>query len=369
MELASFQTEIDSKAPSGIDLRNEPEFHALERMLDPAARTTRVSGSDAPTAADVDWTAVFDATVLLAQKGRDLRVLVVAVRALTNIDGLAGLTKGLDLMTSTLTDHWDTLHPLLRERDDPKDAALRRINCLKQLENDDNGLLGDLEMNPILTVPGIGAITGQNLCDAALTEFEAMNDAPSGLNGKERERLRAAHETNKNRVTSACRAVAAEQADLADTLKKDVVAAARALATLQSTFSDKAGLSNGTGLTFPELAEFLKRAQTMMEAGMTTTETTASAPVRQSSAAAPTTAPSPAKAASGEIQSRSDVEYYLGQIVAFYERTEPSSPIPHLARRVQRMVNMDFMELMSEVAPSGMKEFRNAAGVQDEKGK
>ena len=71
----------------------------------------------------------------------------------------------------------------------------------------------------------------------------------------------------------------------------------------------------------------------------------------------------------GEINSRDDVERALGQIIAFYERTEPSSPIPHLARRVQRMVHMDFMELMSEIAPSGMKEFRNAAGVQDGKSK
>ena len=63
-------------------------------------------------------------------------------------------------------------------------------------------------MNPILTLPGIGAITGQNLCDATTTEFEAMNDAPSGLNDAEREKVRSAHEANKNRVTSACRAIA-----------------------------------------------------------------------------------------------------------------------------------------------------------------
>ncbi len=42
MELASFHSVIDPTAPSGVDLRNEPEFHAIERMLDPAARTMRV---------------------------------------------------------------------------------------------------------------------------------------------------------------------------------------------------------------------------------------------------------------------------------------------------------------------------------------
>ena len=52
-------------------------------------------------------------------------------------------------------------------------------------------------------------------------------------------------------------------------------------------------------------------------------------------------------------------------IIDFYERTEPSSPIPHLARRVRTMVPMNFLQLMEEIAPSGMKEFKNVAGVDD----
>ncbi len=374
MKLDGFHSVIDAAAPSGTDLRNEPEFHAIERMLAPAARDARVQtdGDGPPAAADVDWAAVFDACAALAKTGRDLRLLVVVVRALANQDGLAGLVAGLGLINDTLNQHWDTLHPLLRERDDPKQAALRRINSLKQLENDDNGLLGDLEMNPVLTLPGIGMITGQNLCDAALTEFEAMNDAPSGLGKAEQERLRSAHEANQNRVTAACRAVATEQPDLAASLKQNVADAQVGLTTLQANFSDKAGLSNGTGLSFPELTQFLERANTMMETGMV--ETDVAEPKQSSAAEAPPAAakavqPDAPSGTPGEINSRNDVERALGQIIAFYERTEPSSPIPHLARRVQRMVHMDFMELMSEVAPSGMKEFRSAAGVQDNKSK
>jgi type VI secretion system protein ImpA len=55
----------------------------------------------------------------------------------------------------------------------------------------------------------------------------------------------------------------------------------------------------------------------------------------------------------------------LDLIVDFYDRTEPASPIPHLARRIRRMVPMDFLELMEELAPSGLKEFRALAGVSD----
>lgn len=83
-------------------------------------------------------------------------------------------------------------------------------------------------------------------------------------------------------------------------------------------------------------------------------------------AAAPVAA---APALPGQVNSRRDVERMLDLIIDFYERTEPSSPIPHLARRMRKMVSMNFMQLMEEIAPSGLKEFRNVAGVFDEKNK
>lgn len=67
------------------------------------------------------------------------------------------------------------------------------------------------------------------------------------------------------------------------------------------------------------------------------------------------------------VTSRRDVERCLDMIIDFYERTEPSSPIPHLARRMRKMVPMNFLQLMEEIAPSGMKEFKNIAGVDDKK--
>ena len=69
----------------------------------------------------------------------------------------------------------------------------------------------------------------------------------------------------------------------------------------------------------------------------------------------------------GSVNSRRDVERCLDMIIDFYERTEPSSPIPHLARRMRKMVPMNFLQLMEEIAPSGMKEFKNVAGVDDKK--
>ena len=86
-------------------------------------------------------------------------------------------------------------------------------------------------------------------------------------------------------------------------------------------------------------------------------------------AASPAAAAPVSAALPGQVNSRGDVEKLLGLIIDFYERTEPSSPIPHLARRMRKMVPMNFLQLMEEIAPSGMKEFKNVAGVADDKAK
>ena len=57
---------------------------------------------------------------------------------------------------------------------------------------------------------------------------------------------------------------------------------------------------------------------------------------------------------------------YLTRIIEFYDRTEPASPVPFLARRMLRMVPMDFLQLMEELAPSGIKEFRSLAGIGED---
>ena len=67
------------------------------------------------------------------------------------------------------------------------------------------------------------------------------------------------------------------------------------------------------------------------------------------------------------LSTREEVVACLDRIIEFYDRTEPASPVPFLARRMRRMVPMDFLELMEDLAPSGLKEFRSLAGLDRQK--
>ncbi len=376
MDFSSLLVTVGDDAPSGIELRNDSRFHAIERLLEPAARENRLNpdGSLNESAPLVDWQDVLDKSMALARDGRDLRLLVIVVRAVAADEDFEGLAQGLALLTETVAEYWDSLHPELRARDDPKAAALARINALKQLENDGNGLLGDLKYSTLLNMRGLGAIAGLDLAEAALSNFEFLNRAPSGLNETEKAALLEKHTRKVNRVNAACRALAAEEAERAAAVIVAISKCEAEIDKLCAQISTSGGFGSDLALSLPELSEFLAQVRASFEAGVTAMsdeDTDSATPAGESPAPAAAPAASAANGsaavAPGAINSRRDVEKSLDAIVAFYERTEPSSPIPHLARRIRRMVSMDFLELMEEIAPSGLKEFSSVAGVDTKK--
>jgi type VI secretion system protein ImpA len=161
-------------------------------------------------------------------------------------------------------------------------------------------------------------------------------------------------------------------------LVSDARAASAALDAVETALNARL---ESSGTAVPELKRFLERVLTTLERGSTVrisangaakpaeTPATPEAPVRngRDSDPAPTSEGGSQQMLPDRISSRDDFVKCLDLVVAFYDRTEPSSPIPHLARRVRRMVHMDFVELMEDLAPSGLKEFRLLAGVPDNK--
>ena len=376
MELEPFLVPVADGSVSGSELRNDPRFHAVERLMEPAARSSRLENVRAggTGSATVDWAAILSEAEELAQTGRDIRLLVVVVRALANSEGFDGLAQGLGLLTMTVETHWDSLHPALRESPSFSEAARRRTNAILDLQNRDNGLLCDLEFTVVLTPRGLGAVTFGDLCAGALTRMQAQAELPQGLGEKELAELLSRHDARVNRVTAACRAMAIERPDDLTTLVQVIEAARSALSALEAALTARVG-ENGVGFRLQELDKVLTRAlvplaaaRGQMAPAAPTPEVTAMA---EPSLAPMTNGAQPSSAGSGgipgSVNSRRDVERCLDMIIDFYERTEPSSPIPHLARRMRKMVPMNFLQLMEEIAPSGMKEFKNVAGVDDKK--
>lgn len=376
MDIAPFLAAVDPSSPSGSDLRNDARFHALENRLQAASRPARLQlvEQGGTGAVELDWSEMAEEAQALAATGRDLRLLAIVARLWTNENGLAGVAEGLKLITENVGQHWETLHPALRPSASPREAALRRINALYQLENPDGGVLGDLEFVTLLAPRGIGPITGGDLAAGALNRSAYLAEAPSGLGEKELAELVAAHEARLNRVTAGCRATAAERPEEMAVLKEALASARAGLAALEAALAPHV-TENDMGVRFGGLDRFLTRIGQTLDGVSAPAAAATPSPAQEAQAmpSAPAAAAAPVAAAApalpGQVNSRRDVERMLDLIIDFYERTEPSSPLPHLARRMRKMVSMNFMQLMEEIAPSGLKEFRNVAGVFDEKNK
>ncbi len=370
-------TPIEGNNPSGVDLRNDLKFHEIERLMLPKIEISRDDKNNAvaQTPVPIDWSNILAMAGELSKTGRDLRLLVMVTRALANDDGFNGLSAGFNLIAASAESYWETMHPELRASSSPRDAALRRLNALAQLQNESDGLLNDIAGTAFFTPRGLSPVTGHDLEMAMLDSATMLREAASGLNDKEKTALTASHESLIHRVKQSCKAFNDEAPADMETLRKTAADAVTALDNLESILGLKLG-GDGSVLVLPSLSRFLTRVKSTLQATFAPVDTqapqTISPPVTNvtsqtaSVALASTPQPSGGAAIPERLNSRGDVEKLLDLIIDFYDRTEPSSPIPHLARRMRRMVPMDFLELMQEMAPSGLKEFKSVAGVAEQ---
>ena len=362
---------LEGENPSGESLRDDPLFHELERLTEPRIEVARDERNNpiAETRVPVDWAEVLRQAEALRPRGRDLRLLVIVTRALANERGLAGLGDGLTLIARTLGDHWESLHPELRDGP-PRDAARRRVNALAQLQGDPEGLLGDLRGMEMMAPRGVGRISGRDLERGMMSVQAVLAAAPRMATEADKAALAAAQDELLSRVGRGCKAEADANPEGIARTRDEARAAAEAVAAVETALRARLGEAPPA---LGDLAAFLAGVAGTLDRALSSAAA-APAPAEGASAAP---APGPATAGAGAVPavfaggfpdglaSREEVVRCLDLVIAFYDRTEPSSPIPHLVRRVRRMVPMDFLQLMEDLAPSGLKEFRLLAGVPD----
>ena len=67
-------------------------------------------------------------------------------------------------------------------------------------------------------------------------------------------------------------------------------------------------------------------------------------------------------AISGVINNRNDVIRAIDRICEYYAAHEPSSPVPLLLRRAQRLVAKSFYEILEDMVPDSMAQARIISG-------
>lgn len=339
VELESLMGSMQGESPVGPDLEYDGEYMALAVAM--AGQGLRMVEGDDDAEKGRDWRALFTQARALAERTRDLRVDARLARCALGRHGVIGLAAGLTLVRSHIEMFWDVVHPIPDEEDGFD--ITERYNALSGIG--DPGLIQALSLSPLFEALGAQS--------PSLSTFEIA----SGKRDTIDEEVRA------NAVEIVARLGDAVGADKLVETSKVIQTALDDLKAIQELWrsgvasldakAGEAGMSfAGAGVVQFESLEAALRdilryiGQALPEEEFQVFEATA-----KSGGAV-------VGAVSGVIGSRTDAVVAITRIIDWFERNEPSSPVPALLERARSMVNKSFLQIIDELGEGGIAEAR-----------
>ncbi|MFW6163318.1 MAG: type VI secretion system protein TssA [Planctomycetota bacterium] len=348
IDVEALAAPVSEDAPCGEDLSYDPAFFELETVAQ--GTEERVMGDEVVAAEEPDWAEVARMALELLGRTRDLRVGMWLVLAALRREGFPGLRDGLTVLRRWLDDLWECLHPQLDPADD--NDPTERINVLESIAQPE-GSFGDpmrfirrLHETPLTDSRQLGRYSYRDLLVASgevARPEDAEGEAPTV------QLVEGAFEDTPTEWLTEQAEAAAEATEQIEAIDARVVEAVGAEQAAQLDPFKKA-----LGEVAAKLGEELQsRGYTAPTAG-------GQAPA-EASAAAPAAGP-PAQALSGDITGPEDVVRAIDKICDYYARHEPSSPVPLLLRRAQRLVSKSFVEVIQDLSPQALQQIEMIAG-------
>ena len=337
LDIESLLAEIDSENPCGQDIAYDPAYLHLEGELRPRSVGAVVSEQD-DQEREPNWRDVETQCLELFQRSKHLNVGVFLVISLLKTKGLSGFRNGLSLIAGLLDRFWDHVYPLL-DPDDNHDP-IERLNILQALspqyvsDQDPVQCRRRLAEVPLCHSRRLGAFGLHDILVARAEVPVSRDDAeivadPAVIGQTFRE-------TPPEELEAGIRAVS-------ESIEQ--------IEQIERIFSEKA--VDGQGPDLSGLKGDLKKIRLLVQ------EYTQGGPIETSPpdetadhdvCATKSTTPS----LPGEINSRKDALTALEKVCRYFERQEPSSPIPLLLRRAQRLVSKNFIEIVKDICPDAM---------------
>lgn len=339
-EIDLLQTPVEGPLPCGEDLEYDADFMALQQAA--TGKREQQFGDTIIPAEPPDWARVDRIARQLCLRTRDLRVLVPLTLAWTESRGLPGYVDGLRQVDAVLQAFWNDVHP--RVVDGTNEDPLPRMNALAALAEAEG--LGRSVRDARLLEDG-GTAMSLRQVEALLDSSKSDQvDYPGGVG-----RLREPHAAH-------------------DKAAAPVVALREALALLQRIRETcERALGQSWAPDFSRLERSLRTVGQLLpeQPHSEVPQASATGRAEDTSGAAQVHAPAAHVAAATqaavrplriqeiEISAREDVQVLLEKACEFLERTEPSHPAPMLIRRAQRLMDLNFFQIIEELVPEGLQ--------------
>ncbi|WET41565.1 type VI secretion system protein TssA [Citrobacter enshiensis] len=338
MNIDEILAPISHENPCGENLEYDADFQAMGQASQ--GKAEQQFGDTIIPAEPADWNTVEKLATRLLGRTKDLRVMLALTHAWTRRRGLSGYADGLLLVEQALSRYWEPLYPRLEEygETDP----FYRINALAGL-GDKSDLTFALRNASLLRSNGdeISLRDAQALLDGSKTECP---DYPGG-----RPRLIDELARGGQPGTEAVFLINERLLAIRDRL---------------------VGHLGESGV--PEMEQLLKTVGLVASACQVTDISTllpgAEASVEQS-ATPPTAAVPPVSQVadwrSVQVTSRADAQLMLEKAKQYFAQYEPSHPAPLMIERVQRLSELNFMDIIRDLAPDGVNQLENIFGRRE----
>ncbi len=338
--------EVAPDAPCGANLEYDPEFVALAAAA--TATPQRAIGNTVFAGEEPDWHSVAARARDLLERSKDLRVAIHLARALLNVEGFAGFRDALEVLRGLTERYWEAVHPHLDPEDDYDPTT--RTNTLSALA-DQGSFLADLRRTPLVSSRGFGKVSYR---DVLIINGELAPADANEIGTPDAVGVKAAFlECEESELRTVAQAVNESIAHLAaiTTQLNNCIGE-----QLCPNLKPLAGTLDGIGRLLKE--KMVQRGVDQPAAAINVTPP--KVVVAESGASTP--------AASGEIANREDVVRVIDHLCAYYERCEPSSPVPLLLRRAKRLVSKSFFEILNDLTPDGVARAEMIFGAEQREG-
>ncbi|MPV59555.1 type VI secretion system protein [Burkholderia sp. HI2761] len=333
-------------ASCGPNLEYDAEFLQLQERATP--RAEQQYGDTVIPAEAPDWRAVERLALALSARTKDLRVVATLARSWTEQHGIPGYADALVVVANLLDRRWDDLHPRL-------DA--------------------DGEPDPTPRMNALADVAGAHDCARAARRQPLFDGGPSV---RDAERLLDGRGETGDPVTGSRESLIAALSATRDdgTTPLDAARAAlHALDAIRACVTDRLGREWA-----PDAGDAEKALQRIVRdvplpepqpgapGGTVPAQQASSGDASQAGAApaAPAAMPNVHAWRDAEVTSRDDVRIGLDKMCRYFELHEPSHPAPLLLRRAQRLLALDFYEIIRDLAPESLPKLDLLSGERSE---
>lgn len=340
---------LGEENPCGESMEYDALFVALESAS--RGKAEQQYGDNIIPAEPPDWAEVQRIGIQLAEMTKDLRVACFLARALLVREGLHAFAEGLSLISGYLDRYWGNVHPEL-DPDDDNDPTFR-VNTLSSL-NDTDATVRLLREAPLVSGP-LGTFSLIDI-EVAKGEMSPRSDEepPNMAN------IEAAFEQAGSDFLREQRQATGDIAELVEAIEAQMTSLVGAAAAI--SLDNVRATVKSLHQVIEEQCNRMGVAQDLSEDSFVEeTEETES-----DTEGAPTTAAPAARPASTEITSREDVIRTLDRLCKYYEKYEPSSPLPLLLMRAKRLASMSFLDIIKDLSPDALSQARAVGGFFDD---